>query len=106
MIYRRFGTLHARVLLQKQDILRELECELLTADKQDDKTTDGQLYLQSRDEEETRIQPARGCRLKKYILEDIERNLLAYGIFTVTIWFSTINFLQARSSTKRVSLFR
>jgi hypothetical protein len=61
VMYRRFGILHARLLLQKQDELRELESELFTADKQDEKISKGKRCMQSREEEEARDNNPRGC---------------------------------------------
>jgi len=71
IMYRRFGILHSRLLLQKQDEPRELECELFTSDKHDQKTEEGLLCLQSREKEEDRDEPPRGCRPKKEILKDV-----------------------------------
>lgn len=50
MIYRRFGYLQARILLNKQDELRELEKDLDKMDARDAKTRP--LVLQSREEDE------------------------------------------------------
>ena len=44
-MYRRFGSLHARVLLYKQDELRRLESDLRTMDVQDSKSQAGERKL-------------------------------------------------------------
>lgn len=44
MIYRRFGYLQSRILLQKQDEMRELEDQLDTMDKEDMENDFDKLY--------------------------------------------------------------
>ena len=93
MMYRRFGQLHSRVLLHKQDRLREMEEELLALDKRDDRLEDTQLYLQCREEDEMRDEDASagadgaggngsgsgGQRSRTELLAAIETTLLEYG---------------------------
>lgn len=78
MMYRRFGQLHSRLLLHKQDKLRELEEELLILDKKDEKLEETQLYLKCREEDDDRDPPERG-RSRKEVLAEIETILLEYG---------------------------
>lgn len=78
MMYRRFGQLHSRLLLHKQDQLREMEEELLALDKRDDKLEDTQIYLKCRSEDDERDPPKRG-RSRKELLEQIEKTLMEYG---------------------------
>ena len=79
MIYRRFGTLHARLLLNKQDELRELEEDLHDMDEQDAKDEDTDIYLMSRTKDNKR-QPIEGRRSRKELLEIIEKKTLEYGM--------------------------
>ena len=79
MMYRRFGLLHSRLLLYKQDELREMEEDLYTMDKRDEKTEEGQNCLKSRDEDEARDPPSRG-RTRKQLLTDIKTSILEYGL--------------------------
>jgi hypothetical protein len=75
MIYRRFGFLHARVLLHKQDELRELEDQLDAKDKEDA----GQPILKSRVRDD-KTAPAEGRgSTRKQILAEIEKKLNEYG---------------------------
>ena len=78
MMYRRFGQLHSRLLLHKQDQLREMEEELLALDKKDDGLEDTRKYLRSREEDEFRDPPTRG-RSRIELLGEIEKTLLEYG---------------------------
>lgn len=52
MVYRRFGTVSARLLLNKQDELRELEQLLNVMDSQSAKTSEGLSALSSRELDE------------------------------------------------------
>ena len=78
MMYRRFGQLHSRILLQKQDQLREMEQELLALDNKDNQMEDTQMFLRSREEDEMRDPPKRG-RSRVELLGEIERVLMEYG---------------------------
>ena len=78
MMYRRFGQLHSRLLLQKQDQLREMEQELLALDNKDNQMEDTQIFLRSREEDEMRDPPTRG-RSRIELLGEIERVLMEYG---------------------------
>jgi hypothetical protein len=80
MIYRRFGFLHARVLLRKQDKLREMEEALDTMDTRDAKASDPlpNRALMSReiDESDTNTSP-HGTRAE--LLDKVEDDLAKYG---------------------------
>jgi hypothetical protein len=78
MMYRRFGQLHSRLLLHKQDQLREMEEELFALDRRDDKLEETQLFIKCRAEDDERDPPTRG-RSRKELLEEIQRTLLEYG---------------------------
>lgn len=80
MCYRRFGYLHARTLLRKQDRLRKLEEELEKYDNYDATTPEGIRLLMSRDIDEAadRKEPA-NIRTRTQILDDIEMTLEKYG---------------------------
>ena len=78
-LYRRFGYLHSRLLMQKQDELRELEDLLQYMDKQDERTEEGRECLQSRDTDESRDDEPVG-ETRKGLLSRIEKKLLEYGM--------------------------
>lgn len=71
MLYRRFGFLQARLLLNKQDQLRALEEQLDDLDKDDDEE-----YLKSRE-----LDDADETRRSKLLLK-IEKKLKEYGALT------------------------
>ena len=77
MIYRRFGYIHSRLLLNKQDELRELEDNLNDIDKRDERTTNGKRYLASRELGEEREVSEREARTS--LLKSIEEKALQYG---------------------------
>lgn len=79
MIYRRFGYIHSRLLLNKQDELRELEANLHDMDLIDASSEEGALCLKSRelDEERNDIQ---GLGPRRALLEKIEQKTLQYGM--------------------------
>jgi len=76
MIYRRFGFLHARLLLQKQDELRLVEEELDEIDQRDACGKDA-MVLQCREDDEARTGQEGNTR--KSLLSRIEDTLLKYG---------------------------
>ncbi|TVY68658.1 hypothetical protein LSUE1_G008301 [Lachnellula suecica] len=71
MLYRRFGFLQARILLNKQDELRELEKDLDRMDKVDQKNSPGVLRSREKDD-------ALSGRRKK-LLADIEERFKDYA---------------------------
>lgn len=80
MIYRRFGFLHARLLLNKQDELRELEEELRDADERDKKgDARAQKCLQSRSKDNSRGLPEGWERSRQELLVIIEKKVMEYG---------------------------
>lgn len=81
MVYRRFGYLHSRTLLRKQDELRKLESELDDYDDHDAKNNEqGCRLLMSRDSDEAadKKEPS-DSRTRTKILDDIEKKLDIYG---------------------------
>ncbi|MCJ1431896.1 hypothetical protein MMC27_001252 [Xylographa pallens] len=78
MIYRRFGFLHARLLLNKQDELRALESDLRAVDRQDWNDVNRQRYLKSRTKDNAR-ELAANATSRKQLLETIEKKALEYG---------------------------
>lgn len=70
MLYRRFGFLQSRLLLNKQDELRELEKDLDRLDKYDEMNNPGILRSRERDGAE------KGKR--KGLLREIERTFKEY----------------------------
>lgn len=79
MIYRRFGFLYSRVLLQKQDELRELEENLDQLDLKDSKESDqSRRALQSRARDQKRTgKPDHQTRQE--LLKASEEKLFDYG---------------------------
>ena len=78
MLYRRFGYLHARLLLQKQDELRALEVDLDDLDKRDARDETRRIGLRSRDlDEDLKAWPGREHRFS--LLQRIEEKTLKYG---------------------------
>ena len=77
-MYRRFGYLQSRLLLHKQDELRELEDDLRDMDDRDKETEEGIECLQSRDLDDTRTLPE-GRETRKALLQRIEKKMLEYG---------------------------
>lgn len=71
MLYRRFGFLHARLLLYKQDELRRLEMELDNMDQTD--ARENPIILQSRRKDDAEV----GDRKK--LLQTIDLKLKEYG---------------------------
>ena len=89
MVYRRFGVLHSRVLLYKQEELRRLEDLLQDLDLLDDRDDKGRLYLASWRRDTKRPAPSStpgqpGPRpgtpqLRKDLIKEIEAKLIEYG---------------------------
>lgn len=79
MVYRRFGFLHARLLLQKQDELKKIEWELDLMDKCDwEDGEDARVGLRSRDVDEARtLDP--GLETRKKLLARAEKLVNEYG---------------------------
>ncbi|KAL9606636.1 MAG: hypothetical protein Q9179_000222 [Wetmoreana sp. 5 TL-2023] len=79
MIYRRFGFLYTRILLSKQDELREIETDLDAMDHRDEKTSDRtRKCLKSRGKDFARAS-AQGSPTRKDLLRSAEDKLLEYG---------------------------
>ena len=78
MIYRRFGLLHARLLLNKQDELRKLEEDLYTMDKRDDRSEPTRIYLQCATDDIERKYPEER-QSRQNLLQQIETKDLEYG---------------------------
>ena len=81
MIYRRFGFLHARLLLNKQDELREFEEELRDMDQRDKNGGEkAEKCLMSRSKDNNRELPEGWERSRKDLLEIIEKKVIEYGM--------------------------
>lgn len=79
MIYRRFGFLYSRVLLQKQDELREVEETLDEMDKKDStESNQSRRALQSRAKDQKRTGVS-GHPTRQELLRSTEEKLYAYG---------------------------
>ena len=80
MIYRRFGFLYSRLLLWKQDELRELEDGLDAIDGFDaNESTFTQKCLKSRQKDSTR-RGTEGRETRAGLLRIIEKKLFEYGM--------------------------
>ena len=77
-IFRRFGWVHARLLLNKQDELRALESELRAMDKLDGDNASSKKYLQSRTKDNARQLPP-GRMSRQQLLETLEKKTMEYG---------------------------
>ena len=82
MLYRRFGWIHALLLLHGQDELRELEDKLHELNKRDAKSKEGERRLQSRqwDESHETIKEIPNMESRKSLLGRIEDKTLKYGV--------------------------
>ena len=98
--YRRFGYLHSRLLLYKQDQLRELEEELLICDRVDDACPERQCYLYCRGDDDDRQSLGDSRRTRKQLLKEIEQLLLEYGepvLMSYCVTTLIANVLQVQS---------
>ena len=79
MTYRRFGLVFSRLLLNKQDEIREIEATLLAMDRTDER--DGnEGYLMSRTEDVGRAaNPPSWPETRPQLLERLEKKALEYG---------------------------
>lgn len=77
LIYRRFGNVHARLLLHQQDELRQLEADLLNMDLIDSKSENGARCLKSRDLDEER--PATDGGSRSELLKRMGEKTIQYG---------------------------
>ncbi|KAL8710278.1 MAG: hypothetical protein Q9220_005048 [cf. Caloplaca sp. 1 TL-2023] len=80
MIYRRFGYIHARLLLHRQDEIRELEEELHDKDLRDGRKPDRQDLLKSRDQDQEDSKTS-GPNSRIALLDKIEDKTLKYGSY-------------------------
>jgi hypothetical protein len=80
MIFRRFGYLRTRVLLNQQDVLRQIETALDDVDAADSKNDDGRHRLCCREEDENQPDPKR-----KRLLGRASEALKTYGKISVAI---------------------
>ena len=79
MIYRRFGTLQARLLLRKQDELRKMEDQLHSMDAYHDETEYGQQCLASRVQDAKMKPEEEGEETRDQLLDRIEKKHNEYG---------------------------
>lgn len=86
MIYRRFGLVFSRLLLNKQDEIREMEATLLAMDRTDE-TEGNEVYLMSRTEDVGRHRddvPPSCSGTRPQLLERLEKKILEYSKSTTT----------------------
>lgn len=81
MVYRRFGLVFSRLLLNKQDEIREMEATLLAMDRTD-AANGNEGYLMSRTEDmnrESQGVPSRYPETRPQLLERLEKKTFEYG---------------------------
>ena len=81
MVYRRFGLVFSRLLLNKQDEIREMEATLLAMDRTDQANGNDE-YLMSRTEDANRNHesvPSLWSETRTQLLERLEKKTLEYG---------------------------
>ncbi|KAL8809300.1 MAG: hypothetical protein Q9200_003534 [Gallowayella weberi] len=81
MLFKRFGIVFSRLLLNKQDEIRQMEAELLGMDKTDEKYG-GELYLQSPYEDTQRDAntiPRYWSQTRPQLLQKLETKILEYS---------------------------
>ena len=86
MIYRRFGFVFSRLLLNKQDEIREMEATLQAMDRTDESEGNAE-YLMSRTEDVGRPRdnvPPAFSETRPRLLERLEKKLLEYSKFGIT----------------------
>ena len=98
MIYRRFGFLHARLLLYKQDELKEMEEELREMDKRDSLDQKTSRVLRSRRKDDLRKDLA-GRESRKDLLQRIEKKALEYGMSHGRRFFLVLALISSSRST-------
>ena len=79
MMYRRFGQLHARLLLHRQDRLRGLEDELGALDAADAAMPGRQNLLRCREDDDAADPPGPAPRSRAAVLDEIQEVLAEYG---------------------------
>ena len=95
MIYRRFGIIHARLLLYTQDELRALEAQLARMDNQDSKNEAKRTDLMCREKDEA-CKATPGKESRKQLLERIKQKTLEYGLHKISLGGSQgLMYLQA-----------
>lgn len=81
MVYRRFGLVFSRLILNKQDEIRDMEATLLAMDLTDQRTGNGE-YLMSRTQDAEREKesvPSIWPETRPQLLERLEKKALEYG---------------------------
>ena len=79
-MYRKFGTLHSRLLLNKQDEVSKMEAKLEAMDKMDNENDDGKRYLMSRELDVDRPEfPEFWGESRVQLMERLEKKILEYG---------------------------
>lgn len=89
MLYRRFGTVFSRLLLNKQDEISRIEATLYSMDKMDEAQQNGQ-FLMSRalDVDRDGVPKAWPGETRPQLMERLEKKALEYGeCYCSTEWF-------------------
>lgn len=86
MVYRRFGIVFSRLILNKQDEIREMEDTLACMDRSDERRNPQEVYLKSRIEDQNRSRstiPQTWLETRPQLLERLEKKTLEYGMFAI-----------------------
>lgn len=79
-LYRRFGTVHSRLLLNKQDEISKMEAKLEAMDRQDNADDNDKRYLMSRELDLDREDfPAAWGETRAQLMERLEKKVVEYG---------------------------
>ncbi|KAI4164459.1 MAG: hypothetical protein LQ342_001772 [Letrouitia transgressa] len=82
MVYRRFGIVFSRLILNKQDEIREMEDTLACMDRSDERRNPQEVYLKSRIEDQNRSRstiPQTWLETRPQLLERLEKKTLEYA---------------------------
>lgn len=86
MVYKRFGMVFSRLLLNKQDEIREMEARLHAIDVTDDENGGGK-YLMARDHRDAQTVPQEWSETRPQLLGALERKILEYcSIPSLPLW--------------------
>lgn len=80
MVYKRFGIVFARLLLNKQSEIREMQADLEAMDRTDD-SKGGTRYLKSREEDiqrDSQTIPYKSLGTRPQLMQSLEKKILEY----------------------------
>lgn len=80
MLYRRFGSVYARLLLRKQDEMRRIETTLQGMDKMDAEESHGEYLMSHCLDDDRDCKPSTWPESRGQLMDRLERKALDYGI--------------------------